>query len=70
MEDRQKLKVVLEHWTEHNKEHCRELRQWAERAKGYGETAVANNILKAIDHLNEASGYLAVALDQMDAGKS
>jgi hypothetical protein len=70
MENREKLKVVLEHWLEHNKEHCQDLRQWAGKARDYDEPIVADNILKAVDHLNEAGGYLAVALDQMEISKS
>ena len=70
MQDREKLKVFLEHWLEHNREHCKDLRQWADKARSYEEPVAADNILKAVDHLNEAGGYLALAQDQMETGKA
>lgn len=34
MDDIEKLKRLLHHWVEHNQEHSRTYREWAERVKG------------------------------------
>ncbi|WP_456434146.1 hypothetical protein [Thermosulfuriphilus sp.] len=32
MDDRERLKVLIPHWIEHNEEHAREFEAWAEKA--------------------------------------
>lgn len=36
-QEKEKLKVLLDHWIEHNKEHADEFREWAEKAKNLSE---------------------------------
>ena len=67
MEDREKLIILLKHWIEHNKEHSEEFREWAEKAGGFGEGSVRDNILKAAEQLEDASGFLAMALEKLTA---
>ncbi|MBT4512290.1 MAG: hypothetical protein HOC20_08800 [Chloroflexi bacterium] len=58
MEDREKLKHLMEHWIEHNREHADEFRQWADKANGFGESAVHDDIMEAVEHLNKANESL------------
>ena len=58
MDEREKLRVLLPHWIEHNAEHAGEFRQWAGRAdQAQGE------LLDAARLLEEATGKLERALD-------
>ena len=36
-EERAKLRTLLNYWVEHNREHSQELREWADKAKAFGE---------------------------------
>ena len=56
--DMEKLQVLLSHWIEHNEEHAGEFRKWAERAKTSGNASVHDDILDAIQKLNEANEHL------------
>jgi hypothetical protein len=60
MDEIDKLRVLLPHWIEHNGEHAREFREWAERA-GMGRDA----LLAAADLVEEANGRLEEALEQL-----
>jgi predicted RNA-binding protein len=35
-----KLRILLNHWVQHNKEHSQEFREWAEKVKGFREIEV------------------------------
>jgi len=65
MDEKGKLKVVLEHWIEHNQEHSEEFRQWAGKANALGEKVVGDNILGAVKHLEEANDFLNKALQKL-----
>ncbi len=65
MEDREKLRHLMEHWIEHNREHADEFHQWANKAKGFGESAVHDDIMEAVAHLNKASESLNRALQRL-----
>lgn len=60
MNDIAKLRVLLPHWIEHNREHAREFRRWAERA-GTAE----KHIVDAADLVEEANLHLQRALEQV-----
>ncbi len=60
MEETEKLRVLLPHWIEHNGEHAREFREWAERA---GEAR--NALWDAARLLEEANARLQEALEQL-----
>lgn len=57
-QEREKLKVLLGHWIEHNKEHGEEFREWAEKAGNFNKQAVCDNIKMAANQLDEASPIL------------
>ncbi len=64
-QEKEKLKVLLDHWTEHNKEHAEEFREWAEKAKNLSEQVVCDNIKMAANQLDEANEFLAKALEEV-----
>lgn len=60
MNEREKLRVLIPHWIEHNAEHADEFRRWA--AKG---GPAAAEILAAAEAILRANDELAVALDKI-----
>ena len=58
MEDRDKLKHLIEHWIEHNSDHADEFRQWADKAKGFGASGVSDDIMEAVEQLRNANESL------------
>jgi len=64
-EDRKKLRILLKHWAEHNKEHESELRKWAQKVEGISPE-VAENIEKAADDLDRSSKHLRKALKELE----
>jgi len=57
MNDRDKLRVLIPHWIEHNAAHAAEFRRWAENAG-----AAAPHILTAAKAITEANRALDTAL--------
>lgn len=47
MDDIEKLKHLLEHWTEHNKDHAKTYLAWSKKADALGKTELSR-ILKEI----------------------
>ena len=64
----EKLRILLNHWIEHNKGHAEEFRQWAEKAKKSGQTAVYNDMIQAAQQMNKANEFLLAALDRAREG--
>jgi hypothetical protein len=60
--DKKKLKLLLEHWIEHNSDHGKEYMDWADKAKGFGEKQVHDSILEAVQSINKANESLLRAL--------
>ena len=61
-EDKAKLKILLKHWVEHNKEHEEEFAIWADKARIAGASEAADSILGAVRAMDKAGDYLAQAL--------
>ncbi len=55
-----KLRVLVPHWIEHNREHATEFRQWAERA-----SLAETHIEAAADLVEEANVHLQRALQEL-----
>ena len=70
MEDREKLQHLLEHWIEHNDEHGQEFREWADKAREFGEAEVHDDILQAVEQLKKASESLGRASKRLTANNS
>ena len=60
MNEREKLRILLPHWIEHNGEHAEEFRQWAGRGG-----AVEDLILAAADLVEEANERLEKAMAEL-----
>ena len=58
MSDLEKLRVLLPHWVEHNEEHNKEFRKWAERARAEGQPEAHDELLTAVDLIEKANASL------------
>jgi hypothetical protein len=65
----QKLRVLLPHWVEHNAEHAADFEDWAERARGAGLEAVAEEIDMAAKQLGGVNEVLNAALERLSAAE-
>jgi len=68
--EREKLAIMLDHWIDHNKEHAGEFREWAGKAKGFGEGAVEKDMLDAAEHMDKAGESLQRALEKLKKAQS
>ncbi|AIS53123.1 hypothetical protein TKV_c19790 [Thermoanaerobacter kivui] len=59
--DVETLKVLFDHWIEHNKSHEESFRKWAKKAKAMGKDTCSDWIEKAADLLLKASEALVEA---------
>lgn len=66
MTDVEKLRILLPHWIEHNKEHAIEFLGWAEKASLSGHKEVAHIIRRAAKEMSQANITLRLALDKLD----
>ncbi len=64
--EREKLRILLNHWIEHNKEHSQEFREWAEKAKAFGEAETSADILEAAQGMERANEPLLRALKRLE----
>lgn len=60
MNELDKLRVLIPHWVDHNEEHAREFRQWAEQAG-----AVEADILLAAERMRHVNEPLLLALEKL-----
>jgi len=60
MKEREKLRILLPHWIEHNGEHAEEFRRWADRSGSAEEL-----ILAAAELVEEANERLEEALEAL-----
>ncbi len=65
-EERAKLRTLLNYWVEHNREHSQEFREWADKAKAFGEVEVADEMLQASQEMDKASEILSQALSRLE----
>jgi len=65
-DERAKLRTLLNYWIEHNKEHSQEFRQWAGKAKGFGEAEAYEKMLQAAQEMDKASESLSQALRRLE----
>jgi hypothetical protein len=67
MDERKKLKVVIEHWIEHNEGHAGEYKKWAEKAGGMGLERTRDEIEEAVGKLSLVNHHLKEALRAITA---
>ena len=63
--ERQKLKVLLGYWMEHNCEHADEFKEWAGKTKTIGDDDISNYLLQAAQEIDQANGWLNRALEKL-----
>ncbi|HBG18305.1 MAG TPA: hypothetical protein DDY32_03260, partial [Desulfobulbaceae bacterium] len=64
MDNVEKLRVMLQHWIEHNKGHMEEFTKWQETMAGEGKTSLAAHIAKAIEMMVGMNEELHQALHE------
>jgi len=64
-DERNKLKVLLSYWIEHNREHSSEFAEWVEKAKTMGEEEVARDIQQAMQHMDKAGALFSKSLKKL-----
>lgn len=65
-EERVKLRTLLNYWVEHNMEHSQEFREWADKAKAFGETAAGEELLQAAQEMDKATKFLSQAQKRLE----
>ncbi|MFC1964633.1 hypothetical protein ACFLWG_01330 [Chloroflexota bacterium] len=63
--DRAKLGTLLNYWIEHNREHSQEFKEWADKAKAFGEVEAGDEILLAAQDMDKASELLLKAIRRL-----
>ena len=66
--ERDKLAALLVYWIKHNREHGEEFREWAEKATGFGESEVHDELIDACHKINEANELLLKAAQVGEVG--
>ena len=64
-EEKTKLKMILSHWVEHNEDHSRDFKKWAEKAAQMGENEVAGEIKQAVGKMDEITGIFTKTLERL-----
>jgi len=67
--ERGKLRVLLDYWVKHNREHGEEFREWAEKARSFGEIAVHDELMEAREEMGKANASLLRALEKLRGGE-
>lgn len=65
---REKLRILLDYWIKHNREHEREFRDWAEKPASLS-TEVAQQLQEAATRMADASNCLEKARQGLTKGK-
>jgi len=64
-DERKKSEILLNQWIKHNREYAEEFSKWAEKAKDFGQTIVNDEILEAVQQMNQANECLLRALEKL-----
>ena len=62
-----RLKILLDHWVEHNREHGQEFREWAGQAAALGESAIGDDIVTAAEEMDRAARHPSLALERLQS---
>ncbi len=65
-----RLKILLGHWVEHNREHGQEFREWAGRAAALGESEAGGDIASAAGEMARAGRHLSRAPERLQSGEA
>ena len=64
MENTEKLRILLQHWIDHNKGHADEFAKWLNVMKEDGNEEIAHHIAHAIAGMEKVNGHLQAALQE------
>nr|ADO12087.1 hypothetical protein Ccar_3240 [Clostridium carboxidivorans P7] len=59
------LKILLDHWVDHNKSHEDGFKDWIEKSKSMGKVKTAEFIQKAVEAMENANEMLIKAKENM-----
>ncbi len=62
MDNVEKLRVMLQHWIDHNKGHVEEFEKWRKTMADDGQDALADHITEAVKIMAEVNASLGKAL--------
>lgn len=66
MDERERIRLRIHHWIEHNQEHCAEFREWAVKAGKLAGKGVEDEIMAAAEQLSGANQCLEKALQKLE----
>lgn len=69
MENVEKLRVLLQHWIDHNKGHAEEFSKWQEIVTAEGQPSIADHIARAIEQMLKVNEHLKQALTEAGGPK-
>ena len=69
MDNVEKLRVMLQHWIEHNKGHVEEFEKWRQTMTEEGKTVLADHIAGAVKTMATVNAQLGKALDAAGGAK-
>jgi len=70
MDNVEKLRVMLQHWIEHNKGHVEEFAKWQKTMTEEGHNSLADHIAEAVKTMATVNTQLSKALDEAGGPKS
>jgi hypothetical protein len=65
MDNLEKLRIMLQHWIEHNKGHVEEFEKWQKLMDSEGKTSLASSISRSIGLMDQVNSELHKALAEM-----
>ena len=63
--EKDKLRILLDYWVKHNREHSEEFREWAEQARESGEPDIGSDIMEAVENMDKVDASLLRALGRL-----
>jgi hypothetical protein len=63
--EKDKLRILLDYWVKHNREHSEEFREWAEKARKSGEPDIGSDIMEAVESMDRVDASLLRALGRL-----
>jgi hypothetical protein len=69
MDNVEKLRVMLQHWIEHNKGHMEEFEKWHGIMKGECRKSLADSIHKSVELMGSVNAELERALKEAGGAK-
>lgn len=70
MENTEKLRVLLQHWIDHNEGHAKEFSTWQNLMQEDGKKDLAAHIEAAIKTMDDVNKELGKALDKLGGASS